>query len=211
MKPPIPRLGRIEFSFQRARRDRALPSAVRGTGTHRAYGIFHLSIVGPSLALSVAQDLKAKHMPPLLPTNKAATACDGKNFPINKGSSASCCQVGKDIVHINPTGGLSHRQFGRACSKLDGSTHCVGKECDFGPCGMRTVETLDGTNSFVFMVVTYEWQRAVPKAAGPGQTGREPAAIAAAAERKNVAITTRKNIYSSDLGELPMLPIPHDR
>ena len=100
---------------------------------------------------TVAQDLKAKHMPPLLPTNEAATACDGKNFPINKGGSASCCQVGKDIVHINPTGGLSHRQFGRACSKLDGSTHCVGKECDFGPCGMRIVETLDGTNSFVFI------------------------------------------------------------
>ena len=100
---------------------------------------------------TVAQDLRAKHMPTLLPPNKAATACDGKNFPINKGASASCCQVGKDIVHINPTGGLSHRQLGRACSKLDGSTHCVGKECDFGPCGMRIVETLDGTNSFVFI------------------------------------------------------------
>jgi hypothetical protein len=85
------------------------------------------------------------------------TACDGKNFPIDKGGSPSCCRLGDQIFQVTPKPGqlfktLAHRQLGpRACSDSNGKTNCVDAQCYFGPCGTHTVETWQGLDAKVFV------------------------------------------------------------
>src|ERR1700682_1099912 len=93
----------------------------------------------------------------------APTSCDGKNFPIDKGGSPSCCRVGADMFHVvlrpgQPFGEerLAHRQLGTACTMDDGSTSCNTDgsnsypKCSYGPCGVKIVKVWDGSHSEVF-------------------------------------------------------------
>ena len=70
------------------------------------------------------------------PATLGLPPCDGKNFPINKGGSSSCCQMGNELFHVVPTG-LAHRTLGPACSRTGAGDvgKCSGTQCYFGPCG----------------------------------------------------------------------------
>ncbi len=90
------------------------------------------------------------------------TACDGKNFPTDKGGSPSCCQVGSEIFQVTDENNLllkklAHRSAGPACSMANGSINCsttgsnlLYPKCDYGPCGVKIVQTWEGQHVEVF-------------------------------------------------------------
>src|SRR6267143_2212573 len=90
------------------------------------------------------------------------TTCDGKNFPVDKGASTSCCQLGSEIFHVVDVPAplfkkLAHRSIGPACSMANGSINCsttgnnpLYPKCDYGACGAKIVGTLEGQHVEVF-------------------------------------------------------------
>ena len=90
------------------------------------------------------------------------TTCDSKNFPIDKGGSPSCCQVGSEIFHVVEENNLllkklAHRSTGPACSMANGSINCsttgnnlLYPRCDYGPCAVKIVQTWEGQHVEVF-------------------------------------------------------------
>jgi hypothetical protein len=84
------------------------------------------------------------------------TACDGANFPIDKGGSPSCCRLGSEIFHVTLLPEpffkkIGHRQLGLACTDKYQKPNCVGMNCYFGACGAHIVETWEGTDARVFV------------------------------------------------------------
>jgi hypothetical protein len=76
------------------------------------------------------------------------SSCDSNRFPIGKGDSPSCCQQGSDIFHVlEGTREVIHRQVGPACTNKDPRVTCIGKACDFGPCGTTIVPIVPSRRS----------------------------------------------------------------
>lgn len=89
--------------------------------------------------------------------------CSGANFPIKKGSSSSCAQIGSsfqldgvEVWHVIGTqggGGLAHRYLGPACTTR---TRTCGSSLYYGPCGAALDPNEDpawvgGRNAAVFL------------------------------------------------------------
>jgi hypothetical protein len=85
------------------------------------------------------------------PATLGLPPCDGKYFPINKGGSSSCCQMGNELFHVAPTG-LAHRTLGPACSRTGAGDvgKCSGTQCYFGPCGAHVEGVLKCDTALVF-------------------------------------------------------------
>jgi hypothetical protein len=97
---------------------------------------------------------------PASPPDEGPTRCHGENFPIPKGESPSCCQLGKDIYQVfGQPGqeGVGHRHLGRPCSDAQENPNCIGMECYYGACGASNPvppSPWNGTTSEVFVPVS---------------------------------------------------------
>jgi hypothetical protein len=76
----------------------------------------------------------------------AAAACQGSNFPIDKGSPSQCCVDGANLYHKIASGTnvnkLAYRTTGQACRTSGGGTACTS-DCYYGPCGAHVQGVAD--------------------------------------------------------------------
>jgi hypothetical protein len=103
-----------------------------------------------------SEEVANKRSPAAETAAPAPTECDSDHFPMASDTiqdPAGCCQLGNETWHIVPqrAGGIAHREYGPACTYVDGTPGCTRNALCYGPCGGLNLEGPIGASpSFIF-------------------------------------------------------------